>query len=642
MNKRMGWKSVVGITALVVGCGIGAIQSNRMHGADVSGTEAKASRGASFDWTKGTRYVYDVDLSMEQTLTIPGIALSAKDAPEANTLTLRGELLLSSYGLDNGAYVLGVSFRNIEQHGFRLLGSDVLATSKSVDDTFKNQEAIVQIRPNGTVDATYFQHRAPALFRAVTRAALGLAQVSLSAQPGGAAPEAWSALEAAPLGLAQSNYALDNGNSLRLIRDRASYTTVDALTGLSTSLSTQELHAHGEIMLDGHGHVARIDDEETAAFNANEAKSAQLRAKSAFHMAAKGTEPFAADGSLDVASLEVVHRGDAPQPVIDEHAELEQLSAGVELNAVEAFIAGYSGGSLENGFMQRVSAYLKLRPEACLDLLDLFRQPEARDTSRLLILDLLAAAGHGPAQSALRTALDSPAATANGVMFTRMIQRFTFVSKPDAESVAFLEKTLATAKATGDANVRYGATYAMGSVAAHLANAGDTAGARAQVSRLKSELAAAKTPDDKSANLIALGSSHSPDARGAIRAFATDDDASVRSSAAYALNGAEDPDSRKALLGLAFDGDKDVVEAALGSLSGVRASESELARLEGLTSDGPHAAGTSAMLVDFLGKQAEAGADVRPMLEAMLPRVENDGMLHARVAQILAFLKERS
>jgi hypothetical protein len=227
------------------------------------------------------------------------------------------------------------------------------------------------------------------------------------------------------------------------------------------------------------------------------------------------------------------------------------------------------------GFITAAVALLQLDPSLCDGLVDMFERPSASLATRALLLDLLASAGHGKAQAAMREALASPAAQGDANGYGVLLQRLGLVLAPETATMDFAE----AAYTSGKGPARDAAAYALGAVMGARGAANVDPALDQYLTPLRSALKEARTPQARVTLLAALGNAGSPHDGARIRSFAQDGDARVRRQVALSLRKERAADSRTALFSMLGDGDVSVSGAALSSLSGDGLTSSDLSRL---------------------------------------------------------------
>jgi HEAT repeat protein len=279
-----------------------------------------------------------------------------------------------------------------------------------------------------------------------------------------------------------------------------------------------------------------------------------------------------------------------------------------------------SGARPEHEFLVRAAAFLRLHPEAIPNVVARFRDPALTVRGRGFILDVLVEAGSGPAQKGMREVLQMPQASARRTDFAMLVQRFTFVREPDAESVAFLEKTYAAHKTDADLASAQGTAVALGAVVKHLAAMHEDAAAREVNERLRAELRAAPGPALRAALVSALGNAARPEDVPDISAAAGDPDGRVRNEAAHALRSVDSQDARRTLLTMVTDSSAAVATQAFGSLSQQTLSDSDWRALSDVAASGKSPFSSDPALVNLVRSRNPPSGEQRRILTALLAR----------------------
>src|SRR5262249_36507934 len=162
-----------------------------------------------------------------------------------------------------------------------------------------------------------------------------------------------------------------------------------------------------------------------------------------------------------------------------------------------------------------------------------------------------------------------------------LIQRFSLVEAPEADSLQFLAAARARALAANDVALATAAQYALGAATGGLA-ARDPATASRYNRELVAALEDAHTPEEREGALRSLGNAGLDENVPIVLAATRDADDSVRAAAASALRKTVSVETTSALLGLATDPATGVGTEALSALSERALGDAPLAQLEQL------------------------------------------------------------
>lgn len=203
-----------------------------------------------------------------------------------------------------------------------------------------------------------------------------------------------------------------------------------------------------------------------------------------------------------------------------------------------------------------------------------------------------------------------------------MIQRFSFVDHPNAESVAFVNEEWERAKKTNDASLREASAYTLGSLAYHASVSADERLATTILERLLRALAAPKDADEHRGLVAALGNSGMNAALDAILVRAASKEVPLRAQSAVALRKFDRPAVRARLVELACDEDLQVAQGALRSLDTQTVGLVELSALAERAEKGTMNTSVDPALVTFVASNAKGReAPARRVLLAVLARV---------------------
>jgi HEAT repeat protein len=312
------------------------------------------------------------------------------------------------------------------------------------------------------------------------------------------------------------------------------------------------------------------------------------------------------------------------EPVADPDRDRRRdvrLAAAMSSDELLATIDRFDGGAKPAPqFVVHAGAWLRLHPEEVSPMVAKFAADGMTARGRGLVADLLAEAGTLDAQGGLRDALSTPAARTRPSEYAMLVQRFTFVTAPDEESVAFLEREYDERKVASVPGAAEGVAVALGSVVRRLANRGEDARARQVDLWLHEALREASTSTLRGALVAALGNAGRPEDVADLVALADDPDARVRDRVATALRSVDSPEARRALFSLATDASSAVAISAYRSLKSQSLDDADWRRLVGIARDGRSPAASDATLVLLVREKAGGRVEGRDILAALLER----------------------
>lgn len=552
-------------------------------------------------------------------------------APLAGHLDLEGTLQLVEVGERDGHRLIAASLVGVTKHDVVVLGRRALETDAAAAAELIGPTAWAELGADGRVETIYFAPGAPRAFTHLMQQIVGLSVVAPQDTP------AWTTIEAGPSGVAEVAYTRD-GAQLR--RDRVRYTTLTSVPA-QAHINAPALTSTATIALDAHGRVASIVDDEQLAVTDADSGARVYRGTSHFAITAEhGGRAASVTAPPSLASFEARHAGELSTAVDLDRQMLEGHAGGLTFDGLAKGLATDWGSrrTEKRQWIVQATALLKLDPSLCPELVELgFGEGSTLgDRQRVLIFDMLAAAGHAEAQAAMRDALGRPTARAQMVA---LVQRFSFVEKPDADTVAFVLAARESPGATRNETIA--TSYALGSIAKHLRATGDQAAAEKIDTVLEDALARARTDADRAELLRAVGNAASVVTVPAVQAYASSTDPSVRTAAAWALRDTPTAEARTTLLSLAGDADTDVTRSAIAALSHHPLAAADFDRLERVTTGGDRALAdsTGTALVDLLSHHLDGAAPgVRRMLEAIRASTTNNSELRERARVVLAQL----
>lgn len=586
--------------------------------AEVSAQPAAAApvRGAlRFDWPAGTKLVYRVRWA-SSTHT----RLSVGDGSERSlegTTDLGGVLTLRSFGPVEGGTLLGLSLSQLEPHSVKALGAELLTEVRAVE----GHEAYLVTKPNGALASVALHPADSDVFKLVAQWLATDLSVTLGEGDG------WTAVEESSLGLATAKYTRGAGSHLD--RTRARYLSLRGVPSGWENGERVAVSSQAAIELDD-GHLRSLTSRETAAVTQpNGAPRYEAVVTTQLELVSAGKE---APLTHSIEGYETRSVGEVVLAADTDRRLLEARAAGLTMNQLLSDLGtwGMTGEIPDHArWLWRAVGVLKLNPERSAELIPLFQAPGATTKGRMLLLDLLAAAGHPQAQEALRELLESDEAKGD-VQFAAMLQRAGLVAKPERETIAFVEARLG---AGGDEGIA--AAFTACAMAHKLGTAGDDARAASLTSQVRARLEHETDLERRVLLMRALGNSGLDADRDAVISQRSDPSPRVRASVALALRQDDSPQAAQALAGLIADAEPGVQRAALSSLA-TRAPSSDTVRqvIDALTR-GQLDRGSDPAVVDLLGR-AEHSPQVTKALELLLRRAEANPTLAARIRALLA------
>lgn len=602
-----------------------AVRAVRTRGPAAASPAASTWRLA---WEPGRAYVYTMSARTSQRARIG--AGAAAQVVEGE-LDLVGQLVVRCLAAQGGKFTLGISLRELSTASLVVSGAKGLADAHELE----GKELVVEMDDLGHAGRMLARKSDGATASYILQAMVTLLHVSLPEGPSAS----WELDEPALLGRAHARYRADASAAPRaaphaprsLAREHASYLSLLAVPDFAATASAR---------VDGEDHVAFADDGALASVRVNEhvvvpgAPDARLVADVVAEFSLARRETFVRE-PIALAEMEEQKPGAVIGGADVRRAMLEQLAGNLTLARLESTLAAYGGGAkLESGFVTAAAAFLKLNPAYAGALVEMFERGDTNGAMQALVLDLLVSASTPAAQAALRDALASDAARRDPKMYPHLIQRLAFVMGPESATADFAFK-LYTSSAPSSAHTA--AAYALGSTMGALARSGSRAKVAAYDARMKTDLARARSPEQRVTVLAALGNAGLPENVTAIRAYARDESARVRKEAAIALRKTDVPEARGALLDLLGDGDASVARAALGSIGDQRVDGDRLRELARFASGRGYPGELNEGFLTIASGQSESRDAAAALARAVLAKTQ-DGRTQARARMILAAL----
>lgn len=560
--------SFVFASALAIAVGI----AGTVHLVDRSTRSAAAAVPAApvaplrLRFAAGERATYQLRWASAEQVRLSG--LTPGDAPVGGEARLDADLVLEGRGEIEGAFVVSARCGAVREARLSVLGGDLVGPSSAAP--LAGVEALVVVEPSGHVREIRVASEVSAPQRLLFASILRDLELTLPERPA----DRWRAIERGARGVARVSYTRD-GSRVRRVRE--SYDELAALPGPLMNGAEQRLRAAGTASLGESGALEALDDEETLEVSLPRGAGG-LRSSRSLALRRTGTErvpPSVLDRSA-IEHVAIVEPGGGADAEAAEREQLARVADGATVASVVARVADHGAGRRISGdWMVRAVAVLQLHPEAAGELARAFADPKIGAAGRRLVTDLLASAGHAPAQAALRRVLEAGGLDARE--HVELVQRLGMVARPDRDTVDWLSARYERARDAGSRDEALAAGYALGAATARAVANGSgveaAVAARAGLDRLRADLAATDSPADRAALLTALGNAALDDDLERLVAACSDESADVRRAATLALGRYGSPAARAAVSARAADPDPDVRSAAERALGASEPSD---------------------------------------------------------------------
>jgi len=541
---------------------------------------------------------YDVDWRVSSTVAVRGLP------PQSTEIALRGVADVADLGADGARRLVGVRLTSLASATVSALGHALYPDVHAAEADLLRKPVVLALGADGAVEDVYLDPAASPLAKNALMALALHYGVTLPAKKAGAGA-AYVATEPSDFGPVPWSYTR----------------TVDRLV---RSMDDGQNKGKGSLRFDGPLPI-EIESELSVAEGPREAVEDPARSpvgvgSSAFHATRRPAAPAEPWAAPDVTKLER-HAPDARPSLLDDRAANIAAANGMTIEDIQFMVGAYGNGQRpRQGDLIRAAGYMRANPESCDKLVETF--PASPPRGRELIVDLLSSSGDAKAQAAMRTVLASPSARGDALLYPTMLQRFSFVDHPNAESVAFVNEEWERAKKTNDPSLREASAYTLGSLAYHASVSADARTATTILERLLRALAATKDADEHRGLVAALGNAGLDGALDAILARAASKDVPLRAQAAVALRKYDRPAVRARLVELACDEDLQVAQGALRSLDTQTVGLVELSALAERAEKGTMNTSVDPALVTFVASNAKGReAPARRVLLAVLARV---------------------
>ena len=540
-GKRWFWGATVTcLVALIVGL---SVSEEADVAAPATSSEPTPLR---LSWVLGKTYGYRLDLEGHQETQVLDLDGTSPGRRLEVDTHVAGHLKLTPLARRDGKTTLAIRLDDLRHFSVTLGGRPVIARDKA-EAMFASHEARLVLADDGSVAGLVFASAAPELFIGTVRMIASALQMRLS----GSATPRWSETEGTLTGtfdVAYTRRACPKGHCLTRVPLRL--ISAPQFAWLKSSFK-QTVSGRADIVLADAGHlIAVVGTQRHTARTA--AQGELLRVNNIFEMQlAEITEAIATQTLINPvrATLRTLHQRTDSRTA---RSALTQRVDGLTWEALRAGVwatAMIPQGKTRSRWFWQATGLLKLRPELCARLVDLFFEEGLDEAAQHAILDLLATAGHPVAQDTMRTILSRPEARESRIKYARLVQRFSFVREPTPESARFLARDYAGW--TGAAKT--GAAFAIGTVVRRLDDPTHDALRRELNQTLIRDLDAAERDLDKALILKALGNAGQSGNITHVARFAKDSSPFVRAASALALVRTQSDASEEILFDLIGD-----------------------------------------------------------------------------------------
>jgi hypothetical protein len=563
----------------------------------------------------GTRY--EMTWRMNTTTAVRGLP------PQSTEVSLRGHVQVTALGKDGERRLVGVRLEDVQEGSVQALGRPLFPDEATASSALVGRAVVLAVARDGSVEDVYLDPAAPPLTKNLLMAMALHFAITQNTTPGASPTSAstpYVATEPTDFGRVPWTYRWDGDHLVR---------TVDDESGKGRS----------EIRFEGSVPIAIKTDLTVGTRPENDvppngAGDNIMRSGGQFGVASfQATRSGASSPGAAWPSIRELerHAPDAPASPLDTRASYLAAANGMTADDILFLISAYGehGQRPRQGDLVRAAGFMRANPDFCDRLVTTFAPSPVR--GKEFIVDLLSSSGDAKAQAAMRTVLAMPVAQRDRTAYQQMVQRFSFVEVPDAESVAFVMRTWRAAKQRQDDEVEQAGAYTLGSLAFHAARSNQTLLAESIVRPLLEALHASHDPDEELGLVAALGNTGMAVAQAPILARSKSPDVALRAQAATALRKYDDGPTRTRLLELVQDSDVQVAQTALRSLDGQRVGEAELTVLAEAVERGSIKSGLDPAMMTFVAAHRTPRDAALRIVNAVAARVGDRYQLQQQV-----------
>lgn len=575
----------------------------------------------SFRFPQGQSWTYRLTYAAESQVQLSG---GVKQGALTGALHFEGDLVLRGHGAQGPNWLVGLRLENLQRHSLKVFGQEVLPDAAAVQAVFGGREALLELSPEGAIQAVSFRQEDPSLFKNTVQSLVGELQVVVK---DGAA---WTVEEETSRGRAQTAYTRlsEDAEGLRLLKQRARYVE---LKGLGQG-GTVKVTSRFEVDVSREGVLERLAGEETVVrLEKTGAPAASTLVRVSLARGARGR--FAEEAPVQMAALQRLAPGEmVVDPKVQAQMLAQQVDSMTSARLFELLTKHINSGVFpdHNHFLLQATGLLEQQPELCAKLVELFTSPTLNVQGRALLLDLLAGTGTSEAQAALVASLSAEEAQQGG-QYHMLLSRLSLVGRPTVDTVRFAERVYSGTE--GDLHVS--SAYALGATAGALYRQEKSPEALAAVQRLATELRDARTPTDQAHLLLGLGNAGLPEQTSLIASYGGAESPEVRRAAAKALRKIQTPEAERVLMTLVTDTAAPVQATAMESLGRRTLDAQALVQLRDMALTGGVKVENYHPLVSLVAPYLQTEPAVRDLLEYLLTQDVPDRQIRTRIHGLL-------
>ncbi len=539
------------------------------------------NRAPQVRWPAGERQTYRVSYQnddMLRPIVDDGVEKMASD-PVRSSLKGEFEVVLTGMGPGEGETdLVAIEVVRCVSASFTALQQPIWESEQACDAALKGHVVYAEVERSGMIPTVFDSPATEASTRLFLQTLLMRLQTNLSPPKAGApVPDSWFASEPGIAGVASQVYDVrrrgERDSTWIFGRRTTALHNLRAAQGMAM-LPTVDTSGATEIALTPEGVLERVEGREQ--FSATTKSGVHFWSSQTTYAFTRidvttGSVPPKVAGMLRRRSNNIPESSDTARTLLENQAD------GLTLAALTQSLKTYGNGGRfpdHERFLWRSVGLLKLHPEYATALLPIYRNPNASNTMRALVLDILASTGGPEAQAVMREVLvDVDALTVATPEYRQLYQRLGFLQSPTTETVSMVvdhyEELRATDTLPENSGPRLTTAYSLGALAGKLSE-GDEAGRERAAelhAMLVEDIEATSEPSVLHHLVTAPGNTKDADSVDVLEGLSSHDSSKVRISVARAFGKTPTDVPNGALLDLVGDPDVIVQRTAIRSLS---------------------------------------------------------------------------
>ena len=579
-----------------------------------------------YNFKLNKKYLYGI--SYDSSTSVSFISTGEDSRTMKGKMNCDAEFSISPFDKKNSTVLASFIFEKVNKCSFTLNGQELFKTKDILEHIFYNRKAFIEIKPNGKIENIFFNKNEDSVFVSTVKLFLGDTQFIVKNG------FSWKYKEKNQHGISTVSYKKSKNlfDSL-YIKSVDDYEKIHSIT---TPIETLSRSINGKMEIDfSDGIIQKYNGfQKILIKNKNKVELFNLSTK--VNLKLKNIKFF--HSGYSVADIRQLTSSNIGTIQIDEKTQrkiLKKAAKEMTLTEMQATLSRYSqtGTIYEKGlFIRRSVAYLKLYPEKCNEIYNLFISEGTSSEARVLAMGILASAGHQQAQNAMRAVLKNKNIK-NDIYYSVYLQNFTVVKNPDQATVQFVRNEFN--KALKSKKNLTSSSLTLGAVAGKLRKNGEKKTALEIKNSLENLLKKSKTDKDKERFIDALGNTGFASNVNIAEKYIDSPNNRIRASLTNIVRFNQTKEGEELLFKLAKDKDRLVKMQAINALAGYNLEDEHLQRLNNYIKKDIFGTDEYLYLLQIYSKYEKKNDLVKEALIEMRKRPTSNAHLRATIENML-------